>query len=395
MSSPAPVIVDLLSPIAPDNPAGVDLIATELWTELKKAHRQTRRDPEAAEPVSESAWLRLEELARDALATRSKDLRVAIWATEAAINLRGFAGLRDSIHTIRKLIETFWDAGLHPLAEDGDLEVRLGPLRWLNEKLADAIRQAPMLTAREGPGQNYSYAFYQESRRSSGGKITKEEFDEAVKRTAAGFYETLWSDFQDASIEFRELERLLDEKFKDLAPAFSESKDALEECRALLSGILQLKRSSQPQPSKPRDPNAPSPPGTAPAPFSYGGPAASSSWSAAEEMIRNGRMAEGIAEMTRLAAAETTGRARFHRKLLLADVCMAAQREKLARMILEELNEQIEKFNLEAWESTELISAVWSRLYRYYKAGGDSDRAAQMYHRLCRLDPWQAWSCQE
>src|SRR5579884_2309676 len=110
MSSPAPVIVDLLSPIAPDNPAGVDLIATELWTELKKAHRQTRRDPEAAEPVSESAWLRLEELARDALATRSKDLRVAIWATEAAINLRGFAGLRDSIHTIRKLIETFWDA---------------------------------------------------------------------------------------------------------------------------------------------------------------------------------------------------------------------------------------------------------------------------------------------
>lgn len=395
MSSPAPVIVDLLSPIAPDNPAGADLIATELWTELKKAHRQTRRDPEAVEPVSESAWLRLEELAREALATRSKDLRIAIWATEAAINLRGFAGLRDSAQTIRKLIETFWESGLHPVSEDGDTEVRLGPLSWLNDKLADTIRQAPMLTAREGPGENYSYAFYQESRRPSGGKITKEEFDEAVKRTPREFYETLWSDFQDAAIEFRALERLLDEQFKDLAPPFSDSKEALEECRALLSGILQLKRNSHPQPGKPPEPNSPLPPGTAPAPLSYGAPAASSSWSAAEEMVRSGRIAEGIAEMTRLAAAETTGRARFQRKLLLADVCLVAEREKLARMILEELNEQIEKFNLEAWESTELISAVWSRLYRCYKAGGDSDRAAQMYHRLCRLDPWQAWSCQD
>ena len=102
--------------------------------------------------------------------------------------------------------------------------------------------------------------------------------------------------------------------------------------------------------------------------------------------------------MIRLAAAETSGRDRFQRKLLLAEVCLASKRERLARSILEELAEQIDKLQLEAWESSELISGVWTRLYRLYKQGDDSsdhDRAAKLYERLCRLDPWQALSCNE
>ena len=102
--------------------------------------------------------------------------------------------------------------------------------------------------------------------------------------------------------------------------------------------------------------------------------------------------------MTRLAAAETSGRDRFQRKLLLAEVCLASKRDRLARSILEELAEQIDKFQLESWESTELISSVWTRLYRLYKQGGDTsdlDRASKLYGRLCRLDPWQALGCTE
>jgi type VI secretion system protein ImpA len=101
--------------------------------------------------------------------------------------------------------------------------------------------------------------------------------------------------------------------------------------------------------------------------------------------------------MIRLAAAETTGRDRFQRKLLLADVCLASKRNRLARSILEELAEQIDKFQLELSESSELISSVWSRLYRLYKAPDSSepDRAKKLYDRLCRLDPWQALGCSE
>lgn len=102
--------------------------------------------------------------------------------------------------------------------------------------------------------------------------------------------------------------------------------------------------------------------------------------------------------MTRLAASETNGRNRFQRKFLLAEVCLATRRERLARLILEELAEQIDKFQLEFWESSELIGGVWTKLYRLYKLGAESsdlERANKLYERLCRLDPWQALGCSE
>jgi type VI secretion system protein ImpA len=122
------------------------------------------------------------------------------------------------------------------------------------------------------------------------------------------------------------------------------------------------------------------------------------SWREAENLIRAGNVEKGLAEMMRLAAGETSGRNRFQRKLLLADVCLASNRERLAQSILEELAEQIDKLQLESWESSQLIGNVWSKLYRLYKQGSDSselDRARQLYQRLCRLDPWQALSCGE
>src|SRR5262249_50232374 len=117
----------------------------------------------------------------------------------------------------------------------------------------------------------------------------------------------------------------------------------------------------------------------------------------AAEFIRSGDVDRGLHEMTRLASGETSGRDRFQRKLLLAEVCLTSKRERLARSILEELVEQIDKLQLESWESTELISSVWTRLYRLYKQSdsSDHDRAAKLYERLCRLDPWQALGCSE
>jgi type VI secretion system protein ImpA len=99
--------------------------------------------------------------------------------------------------------------------------------------------------------------------------------------------------------------------------------------------------------------------------------------------------------MIRLAAAETNGRSRFERKLLLAEVCLSTNRERLARAVLEELAEQIETHRLDTWESSELISGVWTRLYQIYKRSGNSDEAEKLYGRLCRLDPWQALACSE
>ena len=98
--------------------------------------------------------------------------------------------------------------------------------------------------------------------------------------------------------------------------------------------------------------------------------------------------------MAALAALETSGRGRFLRKLMLVDVCRNAGRERLARTILDELNEQIKDYRLDQWESTALVGAVWSRLYRLYKkseASSDQEQAVVLYNQICRLDPWQAY----
>lgn len=55
--------------------------------------------------------------------------------------------------------------------------------------------------------------------------------------------------------------------------------------------------------------------------------------------------------MALLAAHETSGRARFMRKLMLVDVCTNAGRMRLARTVLEELNQQITEYKLIQWKA--------------------------------------------
>jgi len=78
----------------------------------------------------------------------------------------------------------------------------------------------------------------------------------------------------------------------------------------------------------------------------------------------------------------------------LADICLQTNRVKLARSILEELNELIDTHHLTSWETSDLVGAVWARLVRCYRdknAGtANSDKAAEVFLKLSRLDPWQA-----
>lgn len=123
---------------------------------------------------------------------------------------------------------------------------------------------------------------------------------------------------------------------------------------------------------------------------------AGGSWAQAEALVRAGEVEEGLSAMAKLAATDTSGRNRFLRKLLLAEICMSQDRARLAQTILEELAEQIDSLKLEAWETPQIIGGVWSRLYKLYrKSEPNADRTLALYKRLSRLDPWQALACSE
>jgi type VI secretion system protein ImpA len=436
---------DLLDPISAEQPAGIDLRWTPEWDRVKEARRSddsldpgkwTKKERKSAD------WFSTQEITTALLRERSKDLQLALWLTEAGIKLHGFAGLRDGLKITRELLIRYWDKGLYPRLEEGP-EDRSGPFEWLNDKVVDSIAAIPLLAGGDSE-QRYSLLDYQEARRVgseasckadngefdpvrkrtydqalASGRVSMEMFEDAIRGTKRADFEVLNSDFLQARSEFTGLEKVLDEKFGEAAPNLSSCRRSLHEISEAVTYILAKLRAAEPD--QKADPakhdvedstrqftNAESasmqPRGSTfvlrfpPSSLQDADAAPGSSWAQAEEFVRSGDIEKGLAEMMRLAAGETTGRSRFKRKLLLAEVCLSSKRERLARSILEELAEQIDKFQLEFWESSELISSVWGRLYEIYKRAdepAESERAEKLYQRLSRLDPWQALVCNE
>lgn len=404
---------------------------TPEWDRIREA-RRADDDLETGKWVKKERkaadWKLVRDLATAMLRERTKDLQLALWLTEANIKLAGFPGLRDGLRISRELMVRYWDRGLFPTMDDGP-EDRAGPFDWLNNKLVDSITAIP-ITLREDQGTDYSFIDLIDARRIGSeascrtadgeinaskkkaldqaladGHISMDLFAGAVKATKRHSYEEFSADFQQTYDEFKALERVIDEKFGDAAPNLAACRTTLSEIRQAVTDILDQKRRDEPPPLAAVAPVPGAGTGTGsidPARRSFASTqplqsALAGSWQQAESLVRSGQVDQGLQEMIRLAAAETTGRDRFQRKLLLADVCLASNRDRLARSILEELAEQIDKFQLESWESTELISSVWIRLYRLYKGSDspDPDRADKLYGRLCRLDPWQALGCNE
>ena len=367
---------------------------------------------------------RVAELCLQALRERTKDLRVACYLTEAALWLDGFPGLTDCLRLTTELIRRFWDSGLHPDIDGGDLDYRASALVWLDERMPDVLVQVN-LTARTG-AENYTFARYQQAKRVGTesaiasvsaekretiqglirqGWITMDAFDSAMRATKRGAFEEICLPFEEAYRQLLELERLTDERFGAAAPTFSNAKETFEEIRKLLLPILKSKQEDSPNQTSPTGASEVQSvplavPGEVQASW-IAGPAmdGSSGWEEAEAQIRSGKIDQGLAQMAALAAQETSGRGRFMRKLVLSDVCVTTGRNRMARTLLEELNEQIQEYKLERWESSGLVGAVWSRLYKLYRKSeksSDQDTASALYGQLCRLDPWQAYiSCQD
>jgi type VI secretion system ImpA family protein len=384
----------VLAPIPGEKPAGEDLRALKDWVEIRKARPNLsdtadKRDWQPANPVK-TDWSTYKGLVEKALCAKSKDLELGVFLTDACVRLHGFAGIRDGIWAVKGLLVEFANQGLYPLPEDGNLEARYGKLDWMNEKLAEVMREIP-ITMRPAPAVNYSLNYRDEAMRTNG-MITASEFESAVAAGNREQYEALGKDLEEARTEFEQFEQVVNQQFGHTALSFVNSKQALEDCQVAVASILRKKQAA------PKGVVVVGGNGTAHT-LAFGASNGvegllSDSWAEAERMARAGEVDRALSTMATLAAAEPNGRVRFQRKLLLADICMQTNRLKLAKSILEELSEVVEKHNLTAWETSELIGAVWARLVRCYRdknAGtANSDKAVEFFLKLSRLDPWQA-----
>jgi type VI secretion system protein ImpA len=149
----------LLSPISAEKPSGDSLRYEGAYDRIKALRKD--EDPNLPQgvwkaDVQRANWAGVEQECLTALETRSKDLNLAAWLTESWMHLYGFSGLREGLIVTRELVDNFWET-LYPEIRDGDIDFRIAPLEWIDEKLTIQAKLVP-LSAPEGEGAAYSFA---------------------------------------------------------------------------------------------------------------------------------------------------------------------------------------------------------------------------------------------
>lgn len=264
-SASAPPVIDvgaLLAPVPGGNPAGEDLKHAGLYDQIVEARR-------ADDGLGQGDWVRetktsdwdgVARLAADALAQRTKDIKVCAWMTEALVKLHGFAGLRDSLRVMRGLHERYWE-GLFPDKEDDDLDARANALSLMQRQAAAALRQTPVTAGglnyghweesnafNVGPEVESEVADERRARAARDGKVTSEDWLKEKTLTPRSFYETAHATVAECAEEVAALDRVVDELYGGDAPSLVDLRKSLEAVGGVVERIVREKRLGEPWP---------------------------------------------------------------------------------------------------------------------------------------------------
>jgi len=113
----------------------------------------------------------------------------------------------------------------------------------------------------------------------------------------------------------------------------------------------------------------------------------------ATDMLSRQKWGDALDLMQNGIDAEPTCKGRFQRRLNLASLCLDAGQPSMARPLLEQLDEEIERFSLDQWEPG-LCLQVWNNLKRCYQEllsqrasnGFYQEKVDGLFEKICRLD---------
>ncbi|MDL1967310.1 MAG: type VI secretion system protein TssA [Deltaproteobacteria bacterium] len=437
----------ILAPIPGDNPAGEDLRYSPAYDQIKEARRADdlldRGDWQRE--IKTSDWGMVITTAVDALINKTKDLQIAAWLTEALIKTEGFDGLSTGLKILTGFLKDYWEH-LYPEPEDGDLDFRVAPIEFVNDKLWPCIKQVSITDSSATPG--YSWLKWQESRQVgfeadtrnrygdvdenkkkarneliAEGKLTAEDFDSAVALSSRAFYELLAKSLVMSQEEFKKLDETVDDKFGSEAPRLAEIRETLDDCERVIQKIIKEKKESEPD-TEP-EPQADEATAihleenkskeeesrvlslskektqlTAVPSFSSGFSDSDSlekaMWENALAALKSAGIKKALGLLFSAFCSAPSVREKNRYQLLMAKLCLKADRPDLARPIAEKLNTLIEELQLERWESPVWIADVLNTLYKCLTTGepsnDDISRAKTLLQKLCITDVTKAMS---
>jgi type VI secretion system protein ImpA len=132
-----------------------------------------------------------------------------------------------------------------------------------------------------------------------------------------------------------------------------------------------------------------------PEPASYAPPSASNGaenappdvLDTARELMARGHLPQALQLLMRDASQQPSGRARFLRRLQMAQLCVGAGQGKVAYPVLEELVKEIDQRQLEEWEATDMIAPPLALLLKCLDGSENGGMRETVFARLCRIDP--------
>ena len=137
----SPDLCALLAPLPGPEPTGESLRYSPVYAQIRDARLEEDQSLPMGEwtrALKKADWPAMETLCIDVLTTSTKDLQIAGWLTEAWTRRHGLAGLAAGAQLLEGLCRNFWD-DIHPRIEDDDVEIRVAPLFWINDNIAQTL----------------------------------------------------------------------------------------------------------------------------------------------------------------------------------------------------------------------------------------------------------------
>ena len=238
----------LLAPISPDAPAGESLRYEGTYDRIGQARIED--DPVLAQGVWKVAlkradWPNVAKMCIEAIETKSKDLQVAAWLTEALVHINGFAGMNDGLRAITALCDTYWDT-LFPRSDPEDIEYKLAPLVWINEKIPVLLKLLPITSPQSDDSKPYCWADWEIACRplppgTGKGKSevsTQAMFQQSAMLPSTEHFVALLADVEASMDAVDGLESFFQDRCDDQAPSLRQIWKVLESVRGFMVSTL-------------------------------------------------------------------------------------------------------------------------------------------------------------
>ncbi|WP_218188372.1 type VI secretion system domain-containing protein, partial [Desulfosarcina cetonica] len=113
-------------------------------------------------------------------------------------------------------------------------------------------------------------------------------------------------------------------------------------------------------------------------------------WNNAAGVLSSKGLKQALDVLFSASCSVSSVRSKNRYRLLMAKLCLQANRPDLARPIAEELNTLLEELGLERWESPVWVGDVLGALYRCLiqaeEGSDDYYRAEEIFKKMCTID---------